>query len=98
MGVIIFSCHLMTFLFTNLLLLMKDGCVLCGGQKVAGTTTFTTDFGFGVLVIRNVPASVCQKCGEDWVDDNTAQELEKLARKARAAHRQVEIIDYQKAA
>jgi len=77
---------------------MKDSCALCGGQKVAGTTTFTADFGSGVLVVRNVPASVCQQCGEDWVDNETAQELEKLTQRAREARRQVEVIDYQKAA
>lgn len=33
-----------------------DACPLCGGGKKPGTTTFTADLGFGVVVIRNVPA------------------------------------------
>jgi len=48
---------------------MKDskeaGCPLCGGKKKLGTTTFTADLGFGVVVVRNVPATVCSQCGED---------------------------------
>ena len=40
-------------------------CPLCGGAKRRGSTTFTADLGFGVVVIRNVPASVCGQCGAD---------------------------------
>ncbi len=35
----------------------KNTCPICGGSKVKGTTTFTVDLGFGVVVVRNVPAS-----------------------------------------
>ncbi|MDR4509847.1 MAG: YgiT-type zinc finger protein [Candidatus Brocadiaceae bacterium] len=34
-------------------------CPLCGGKKQAGKTTFTVDLGFGVVVVREVPATVC---------------------------------------
>ena len=40
-------------------------CPLCGGSKKAGRTTFTVDLGFGVVVVRDVPASVCSQCGAD---------------------------------
>jgi len=26
------------------------------------------DLGFGVVVVRNVPAKVCSQCGEEWID------------------------------
>ena len=38
-------------------------CPLCGGSKKAGRTTFTVDLGFGVVVVRDVPASVCSQSG-----------------------------------
>ncbi len=36
-----------------------DVCPLCGGNKKAGTTTFTAELGTGVVVVRNVPTTVC---------------------------------------
>ena len=42
-----------------------DMCPLCGGRKAPGTTTFTSDIGSGVVVIRDVPATVCSQCGQN---------------------------------
>ena len=35
-----------------------DICPLCHGKKTPGTTTFVVDLGFGVFVVRDVPALV----------------------------------------
>lgn len=37
-------------------------CPLCGGIKRKGKTTFIVDFGSGVVVVRNVPATICSQC------------------------------------
>ncbi|MFO7980559.1 MAG: type II toxin-antitoxin system MqsA family antitoxin, partial [Candidatus Aminicenantes bacterium] len=37
-------------------------CPSCGGGLEKGETTFTVDFGSGVVVIRNVPATICTQC------------------------------------
>ncbi|MEW6378636.1 MAG: type II toxin-antitoxin system MqsA family antitoxin [bacterium] len=58
-------------------------CPLCGGTKTAGKTTFTVDLGFGVVVVRDVPATVCSQCGADWLNDDIAAELEVLVEEAR---------------
>jgi YgiT-type zinc finger domain-containing protein len=67
-------------------------CPLCKGTKRPGTTTFTADLGFGVVVVRNVPASVCSQCGADWIEDKTAARIEALVEEARAKHSQVEVV------
>ncbi len=72
----------------------KDLCPICGGTKTQGTTTFTVDLGFGVVVVRNVPALVCEQCGTDWIADETAERLEKTVNDARQRHRQVEVMAY----
>jgi YgiT-type zinc finger domain-containing protein len=66
-------------------------CPLCGGDKRAGTTTFTAELGFGVVVIRNVPALVCAQCGTDWIVDEVAARIEELVEDARKRHFQVEV-------
>jgi YgiT-type zinc finger domain-containing protein len=66
-------------------------CPYCGGIKKPGATTFTVELGFGLVVVRNVPASVCSLCGADWISDKTAAKLEALVQNAKAKRLQVEI-------
>jgi YgiT-type zinc finger domain-containing protein len=68
-----------------------DRCPLCGGTKDAGSTTFTVDIGTGVVVVRDVPATVCSLCGEEWIDDTIAQLLETIVQDAREKHMLVEV-------
>ncbi|MBI4714862.1 MAG: type II toxin-antitoxin system MqsA family antitoxin [Nitrospirae bacterium] len=68
-----------------------DICPLCGGRKKMGTTTFTADLGFGVVVVRNVPASLCSQCGADWIADEVAARIEEMIEDARKKRHQVEV-------
>ena len=67
-------------------------CVMCGGSVEQGETTFTVDFGTGVVVIRNVPAAICSQCGADWIDDNTAARIETIVKEAKEKHSFVEVM------
>lgn len=67
-------------------------CPLCGGSKKPGTTTYSVDLGFGVVVVRNVSATICDQCGEEWIDAETARKLEHITEEARKSRRQVEVI------
>ncbi len=68
-----------------------DLCPFCGGTKQAGTTTFTAELGFGVVVVRRVPASVCSQCGADWISDKIAAKLEDIVAEARKKKLEVEV-------
>jgi YgiT-type zinc finger domain-containing protein len=67
-------------------------CPICSGKVALGTTTFTVDMKSGVVVVRNVPAFVCQQCGEEWLDDEQSAELEKIVSRARNENAQLEMI------
>jgi YgiT-type zinc finger domain-containing protein len=67
-------------------------CPMCGGSRVQGRITSMTDPGGCVLVVRNVPATVCEQCGEEWLDQATVAELHRLAADARARGAQVEVL------
>jgi YgiT-type zinc finger domain-containing protein len=75
-----------------------DQCPLCGGKKSEGSTTFTADLGFGVVVVRNVPALVCDQCGEDWINDETMISLESIVEDAKENQSELEMVPYRKAA
>ena len=70
----------------------RSGCPLCGGKRKRGTTTFTVELGYGIVVVRGVPATVCSQCGADWISDRTAERIEELVDGARAKHSQVEVM------
>ena len=72
----------------------KKLCPLCAGTKKSGTTTFTADMDFGVVVVRKVPATVCSQCGTDWIDDRIAKQLEDIVNDARKKRLQVEVTSF----
>ncbi|HDH05366.1 MAG TPA: YgiT-type zinc finger protein [Nitrospirae bacterium] len=67
-----------------------DQCPLCRGKKRPGKTTFTFDPVFSVVVVRDVPATLCSQCGADWIDDEIAAKLEDIVNDARQKHHIVE--------
>lgn len=75
----------------------KSKCGACGGQRRRGRTTFTAEFGSGIVVVRNVPAMVCSQCGEDWIADAVAGRLEGIVNQAKRTGRQVEVSNFDKA-
>jgi YgiT-type zinc finger domain-containing protein len=71
-------------------------CPIChGGHKQPGKTTFSVDLGFGVVVVREVPAQVCVLCGTDWIEDPVAERLEAIVEQARRKHPVVEVANWE---
>ena len=69
-------------------------CPLCGGGTGPGETVFAVELGFGVAVVRHVPARVCDTCGESWLEDRTAERLEQMVDRVRREQSQVEVLAY----
>jgi YgiT-type zinc finger domain-containing protein len=67
-------------------------CYACGGTMSQGETTVTVDFGSGVVVVRNVPATVCSQCGMEWIDDQAAAKIETIVKEAKSKHSVVEVM------
>ncbi|MCY4526440.1 MAG: type II toxin-antitoxin system MqsA family antitoxin [Anaerolineaceae bacterium] len=54
-------------------------CAICNqGETRPGTTTMTLERDNSTLVVKQVPAQVCENCGEAWLDDETVAHLEAL--------------------
>ena len=73
---------------------MNSRCPQCNGYKIDSTTTFTVDLGFGVVVVRHVPAVICEQCGAEWIDDENAQKLENMVLEAKQKQAMVEISEF----
>jgi YgiT-type zinc finger domain-containing protein len=72
-----------------------DRCPICGGLKEPGKTIFSVDLGFGVVVVRDVPATICSQCASDWIEDKVADQLEQIVNEARKRHPVIEVASFQ---
>ena len=67
-------------------------CPLCGGHQLRGTTTWTDDTNESVVVVRDVPAILCQQCGEEWFDHAVVKRLQTMVDDAHARGAIVEVV------
>ena len=70
-------------------------CVLCRhGETRSGTTTVTLDRQGVVVVVKNVPADICENCGEVYVAGGVTARLLARAEAAASNGAEVEILHY----
>jgi YgiT-type zinc finger domain-containing protein len=51
-------------------------CVICKhGETKQGMTTVTLERGSATIVFKEVPAQICDNCGEKYVEGTTSKEL-----------------------
>jgi YgiT-type zinc finger domain-containing protein len=71
-------------------------CVICKhGETVEGFTTVTLEKNGATIVFQQVPALVCDNCGEKYVRRETSSALLREAREIMANGVKVDIRDYQ---
>ena len=70
-------------------------CVACKSNSMReGTTTITVERGTMILVIRRVPAHVCEQCGEEYIAGEVHEQLEKLVDRAEGEGVQFAVRDF----
>ena len=70
-------------------------CVVCRhGETAPATATVTIQRGAMTLVVRGVPAEVCENCGEEYVGEGEASSIVTLADAAAERGARVEVCDY----
>lgn len=73
-------------------------CFYCKGHTVETTTKFIVDLGNCVVIVKNVPARVCQQCGEASFSDDVAKRLEKIVSAVKnGIMSEVAIVEYSQA-
>jgi YgiT-type zinc finger domain-containing protein len=70
-------------------------CMICKtGETHPGTTTVTLERGQTVVVLRDVPAQICDNCGEYYLDSDIATRASALVDDAVKHGAEVEIIRF----
>ena len=74
-------------------------CTICKhGETKQGTTTVRLEKGSSTIVFKEVPAQICDNCGEKYIDEATTKELLKKAREIVKNGVEVDIRKYEIAA
>jgi len=74
-------------------------CMICKhGETKQGTTTVTFEKGSSTIVFKEVPAQICDNCGEKYIDKATTKELLTKARSIVENGVEVDIRKYEIAA
>jgi YgiT-type zinc finger domain-containing protein len=60
--------------------MIPDCCSICKGKLHEGKTEFLAHAAGEVLVIKDVPAYVCEQCGEAWYTAETSRKIDGVMR------------------
>jgi YgiT-type zinc finger domain-containing protein len=70
-------------------------CVICKtGETHPGLATVTLQRGETTVLVKGVPAEVCDTCAEYYLDSAVAQKVYMQAEEAVKRHAEVEIVRY----
>ena len=73
-------------------------CLACkNGTLKPGRTTVTVERAGTTIVVHNVPADVCETCGEDYLDAAIASSLETFLQEAARSGVRFEVREYKAA-
>lgn len=70
-------------------------CPICrNGETRPGTATLTLERDTLTMVVRHVPAQICDNCGEEYIDEAAAHEALKQAEAAARQGVTVEVREF----
>ena len=70
-------------------------CVICKqGRTNKGLTTVTLERGRTTVVIKDVPAEICENCGEYYLSEDVTEKVQNLAEQAFRQGVEIEVLRY----
>ena len=69
-------------------------CFKCKGELKEKKVNYMVDLEKTIIIIKDVPAKVCIECGEQYFDDRTSENIEKIVNKLKDLSTEVTIINY----
>ena len=70
-------------------------CPICrAGQTKPGTATLTLERNGSTIVVKGVPAQICDNCGEEYIDESAVARVLEAAEKDLRAGVKLEVREY----
>lgn len=57
---------------------MMDICNVCHSKTESTLTTYTQQYKGQIIIVENVPAQVCEQCGETYFDPDVVERIQAL--------------------
>ena len=74
-------------------------CPICNeGYSEDGLSTLTVERNGSIILFKNVPALICNNCGESYFSNDTSKKIYKLSQEAFLKGVELEIIKIQQVA
>lgn len=69
-------------------------CFMCKGDLEEKKVNYVVDLESTIIIIKSVPAKVCTQCGEQYFEDETAENIEKIVNQLKQWRTEVTIVNY----
>ncbi len=69
-------------------------CFMCKGDLKGKKVNYVVDLDNTIIIIKGVPAKVCTQCGEQYFDDETSENIEKIINQLKELSTEVTIVNY----
>lgn len=69
-------------------------CFKCNEGLIEKKVNYMVDLENTIIIIKGIPAKVCTQCGEQYFDDQTSENIEKIVNKLKDLSTEVTIINY----
>ena len=70
-------------------------CFVCKGTVKEGFATFTVDMGKCIVAVRNVPAFICEQCGDTGYSTETSKRLDEIVSSLTdSVHTEIAVVGY----
>ncbi len=69
-------------------------CIECGHNLIKKNKTYVANLEHCVIIIKNVPALVCENCNEAYYSDEVFGQIEKIVYKLESVINDIAVVDY----
>lgn len=67
---------------------------MCKGDLESRKVNYILDLDNTIIIIKEVPAKVCTQCSEQYFDDETSKNIEKIVNQLKELAIEVTIVNY----
>ena len=69
-------------------------CFKCKGDLIQKKINYVVNLENTIIIVKGVPAKVCNQCGEQYFDDETTENIEKIVNQLKELETEVTIVNY----
>ena len=73
-------------------------CFLCKGSLTTVTASYMTTYSNCCIIIKNVPCSKCNQCGDEFIDGTALLKIEKIIDNLSPMMAEAAVIDFKSVA